>query len=754
LLAFGGYLFYLDRYLSARLSDLQWKEPILIYSDNTVLKKGGEYSPSLLEKKLQRLKYRKLHPAMRLHPGSYHAEDGNYLIDARPFPDRDGKVKDATAKISYAGSTIREILLLPDGGELATFTLEPEFIGEIQEGERESRILVQLSSLPPQLLHAVLSMEDQRYLEHKGLDPKGILRALFKDLMHLSFVEGGSTITQQLIRSTFLTSRKTLWRKFNEMLLAILLERKYDKEEILEMYFNEVYMGQRGAEEIHGVAAASDYYFGKTPDKLSLAECATLAAIIPGPNYYSPHRQPQRVIERKKLVLEKMRSLALITEQEYALAVEEPLNVVPKTSAERIAPYFVDAIREQLREMKLLKAGNIVYSTLDADLQRLANMAVSRGVTFLEQSYKHLSSEEDPLQSAMLVVTPSSGEIRAMVGGRSYNATQYNRALQARRQPGSLFKPVVFLSALSSRREDGKAFTLSTPLEDAPFKLQFGKQTWEPENYDEQFRGIVTLRTALEQSINIPTARLAMEVGLQRIKQMAHQLGFVSEIPLYPSVALGSMEATMKEVTQAYSTLANFGTRIPLYSIRFITNGEGRTLYRAREESYEVISPEVTALLVHGLIGVVNNGTGAAARGYGFNRTAAGKTGTTNDFKDAWFAGFTPDLLAVTWVGFDRGKSLKLTGAGAAIPIWANFMKSASVYFAEKGFTFPENLVKEEIDRETGFLAAPDCQNIFTEWYLPGTEPTEYCATHNPQYAAEHSKSTKGGVLNFFKRWF
>jgi penicillin-binding protein 1B len=462
--------------------------------------------------------------------------------------------------------------------------------------------------------------------------------------------------------------------------------------------------------------------------------------MVKAPNLYSPIRHPDQARQGRNIVLQRMLEHGDITEEEYRSAVQEPIGQRPLPTDVNGAPYFADLVRKELEENYsgevLTTAGLRVFTSLDMQLQRIAQEAVRKGLEDLEAKYSRLrrAKPEERLQACLVALQPQTGEIRAMVGGRDYQTSQFNRVTQAHRQPGSIFKPIVYLTALVQEHQyrEGR-FLPTTLVEDAPFTWFYEDKEWSPGNYKDEYLGTVTLRRALEMSLNAATARVAQQVGLEPIRAMARRLGFVSPLPAYPSLVLGAAEVTPLEVAVAFSTIANQGLQVQPVAIKRITNGEGETIERRTLQVKQVIPPEDAYLLTHLLEGVLERGTARGARQRGFERPAAGKTGTTNDFGDAWFVGYTPDLLTVVWVGFDVREPLGLSGGQAALPIWTEFMKRATAGRPAAEFTPPPGVVLVPIDRFTGFRATPYCPTVIEEAFYRGEEPTEPCPHHSPQ---------------------
>jgi penicillin-binding protein 1B len=560
------------------------------------------------------------------------------------------------------------------------------------------------------------------------------VRALSTNLLAGELRQGGSTLTQQLIKNFLLTPERTVQRKWREIFMALLAERRYSKDEILENYLNEIYLGQNGLQSIHGVWEASRFYFGRTPEELWLGETALLAGLIRAPNNASPYRNPERARQRRDTVLGLLRDAGDITADEYAAAAAEPLRAAPLTPGRNAAPYFVDFLRRDLSRNYpaevLTTAGLDVYTSLDAQLQQIATAAVSDGLAELEQRHPRLLQDERRVQAALVALRPQTGGIVAMVGGRDYQTSQFNRVTQAVRQPGSIFKPFVYLAAFEAAPTSDDPITPASAVVDEPFEWRYDDRTWTPDNYGDEYFGRVTVRRALELSLNAATARVAYRVGLEPVLDMAQRLGIASPLPRYPSAVLGAVEVTPFEVAQAYAVIANQGLRAAVRAANKVVDRHGQTIERRPVEVERVASPEAAFMLEHVMTGVLDRGTGQGVRERGFTHPAAGKTGTTNDGRDAWFAGFTTDLLAVVWVGFDDGEPFALTGAEAALPIWTAFMRRATAASPVAEFPPPAGVALVRVDPYTGAIATSACPETIIEAFWRGQEPTAACPLH------------------------
>ncbi len=729
----------LDQQLVEKFATRRWEIPSRIYSDSVVLYAGQELSAVHLTGRLERLNYRKVSGEIR-YGGEYRYDPRAQEIDVflRDFAYPDRMVTGYPARLHLDGKEIRSIERVDTGTTIDSMEIEPEALAGIYEKIWEERRLVRLQELPTILVRAVLAAEDRRFFEHSGIDVRGVLRALVTNLRSGRVVQGGSTLTQQLIKNFFLTEARTLKRKLTEAGMAVLAERRFTKLQILEMYLNEIYLGQRGAKGIYGVWEGAQFYFGKEPKDLTIAESAMLAGLIKAPARLSPTRNPERARVRRDEVLGALLEAGDITVAEFAQAVQEPLPLRLPTVANTDAPYFVDFVRGELEgqypEDTLTSEGFRIFTTLDPTLQREAERAVHDGLQDLEKRHLALRrghAENETVQACLVAIQPQTGEIKAMVGGRSYQESQFNRVTQARRQPGSVFKPLVYLAAYESEEKtDERRFLPTSRLEDTPFLWSYEGGDWSPANYKGEYHGEVSLRQALEQSLNSATARLAQEVGLEKIHDVALRLGFPNDLPAVPSLVLGSVEVTPLEVARAFAAIANVGFRTEVLSIRAVIDGEGKPLVRNTMHAAQAVSPRVAYLVTSLMEGVLDHGTGRGARLAGLTVPAAGKTGTTNEGRDAWFVGFTPDLLTVVWVGFDREIPLGLSGAQAALPLWVDFMKAATADRPATAFLIPPGIETATIDPRTGQRATAACPETLVEHFFEGEAPTETCALH------------------------
>ncbi|MDH4064858.1 MAG: PBP1A family penicillin-binding protein, partial [Acidobacteriota bacterium] len=601
------------------------------------------------------------------------------------------------------------------GRRSASVTLEPPVLTGLVSGGREKRRRVALGAIPMRVREAVLAIEDRRFYSHPGVDPIRMARALATNLAgSRSYLVGASTITQQLARSFFLTDemaeeqqsrQRSLRRKMLEQCMAVMLETKASKSEILELYLNDVYLGHRGSFAVHGVAEGSRVFFGKDVTNLTLAEAALLAGVIQSPSNHSPFTSQERARERRNVVLRAMVDAGYISADAAARATAEPVTVVPRAVDDE-APYFVDYIRQELDEawpgLTSRPVPLDIYTTLDLNLQRAAQDAVRDGVGRVDDLLmRRRRRTPNRAQAALVAVDPRSGEILAMVGGRFYNQSQFNRAVLARRQPGSTFKPFVYLAAFEHAADKGLSdLTPATMVLDEPTTWTFDGQEWAPGNYGNEYDGWITLRRALALSRNIATIKVAEQIGFDTVAALWARTGVGAQrLKPYPSIALGAFELSPLEVATAYTVFPGQGVVTPLRTILRVVAGD-ETLSPPIAKGRATARPSSTYLVTNMMRSVLDEGTGAGARAAGFLLDAAGKSGTTNDLRDAWFVGFTPELLTVVWVGFDDNAPLGLTGSQAALPIWTSFMRTALAGRTSRPFPVPQGISIVDIDRD------------------------------------------------------
>jgi len=716
-----------------------------MYAAPTPLAVGEAVPGGSLARKLDRLGYRVVaDPTHALAPGEYRAAGATIELAERPSP-APWAAAPRRVRVGLEGGRVAAIEDL-EGGALDRFELEPEVLAVLGGGGATLGASPELA--PPACRSAVLAAEDRHFFLHPGVDPVAIARALVADLRAHHVAQGASTLTQQLVKNAFLSPRRTLSRKLREAVLALLLEARASKEEILARYVASVYLGVDGGLPVHGFSEAAQVYFGKPLGELEPAECALLAGIIRSPNGLSPRRRPRAALARRNRVLEVMVQDGL-DKSVGAEAMATPLNLVPPRARPVAALYVAAEVARELPRL-LPRAvaeapGLSVFTSIDADAQREAERATRRGLAALERGRRRRA----PLQAALVALDPHTGRVRALVGGRDYGSSPLDRAVRSRRQPGSAFKPFVYVAALDpARRGEAPARTVVSPVEDEPLRVRVGARVWEPVNYDGTFAGTIPLEDALAESRNAATVRVALDVGLDAVARAAADLGIASPLPRVPALALGVAETSLLELTAAYGVFARGGVRRPPTLVVAVASADGETLYAAPPEEERVLAPGVAYLVTHLLEGVIDRGTGRPAREAGLTGSAAGKTGTTDDTRDAWFVGFTPEVVAGVWVGLDGGGPTGLTGAQGALPIWTDFVRATSGEASERDFPVPEDIVWRDVDPESGQLATAGCPITRREPFLAGTEPQEPCPLHREAWTAvgeEIGGAVRGG---------
>jgi penicillin-binding protein 1B len=739
----GAVLFTaVDRTTHARFESQRWELPAHVYARPLELYAGAHLTLADVEGELQGLGYRSLDTPDG--PGSYRRGDDRLAVVSRPFVFWDGAQPSAAFTVRFVDDEVRDLRSATTGEVLDLVRLEPLLIDSIYPARHEDRLLVQLSEVPRELIAALLVIEDRGFYQHHGFDLRAVARALVANLRAGRVVQGGSTLTQQLVKNFYLSSERTVWRKLVELPMAVSLELHYSKEAILEAYINEIYLGQQGNRAIHGFGLASQYYFQRPLSELGLAEVALLVGMVRAPSYYSPVQHPHRAMERRNFVLSAMASQGQISDAAAAAARAAPLGVQERPRADRTAgAAFVDLVREQLRrdyrDEDLRTAGLRIFTTLDPRVQRAAVAAVDGRLRALEESRPAVPHD---LQGALVVATVDQGEVVALVGGRDAITGGFNRALQAARPLGSLIKPAIYLTAL----ERPDAFTLATLVDDGPLVWEErGAPPWEPQNLDGQFHGPVPLRTALSRSYNVATARLGLQLGLEPVIATLRRLGIERPIQPYPSLLLGAIEASPLEVAQMYQTIASGGFRVPLRAIREVLTADGVPLRRYPLSIEPAVEPAPIYLLTTVLQEVTRTGTarglvGRLPRGL----AVAGKTGTSDDYRDSWFAGFTGDLVAVVWIGRDDDRPVGLTGASGAMLVWSDLMSRLRP--APLALVAPDGIEETWVDEATGLLAGAYCPGAVRLPFIAGSAPT--------QVSACAPASAPQGFRRWLRRWF
>ncbi|MGO9405109.1 MAG: penicillin-binding protein 1A [Terriglobales bacterium] len=741
-----------DRIIEQRFRGPVFASSAKIFAAPHVVRVGTRLTVSEIAAELRHAGYSEKDDESPL--GSYRLHGSS--IEVLPGPESYHSPEPAT--ITVADGVVSAINS-HSAGELEAYELEPQMLTSLFDAEQRSkRQLVKYDDIPKVVVEAVTAIEDRRFFQHSGVNFMRLAEAAWIDFTHQRHQQGGSTITMQLSRAFFLSPEKTFKRKLIEMLIAVELEQKFSKQQIFEFYANRVDLGQRGSFTISGLAEGSRSYFNKDLKDITLPEAALLAGLIQAPSYLSPYRHPERALERRNVVIESMVETHDITRAEADKAKAAPLKLAPPNVEASDAPYFVDMVRDivvsRLNEHEVNEQEYRIYTTLDPDLQKAAAQAVETGIKLVDDQVTKMRTKKVKVgkkfettiapgpqaQVALVAMDPHTGEIKALVGGRNYGASQLNHAL-AKRPTGSIFKPFVYAAAMNTAL-DGST-TVITPasiVSDQPSTFSYGDQIYEPRNYKEEYHGDVTLRYALALSLNNATVKVAEEVGYDKVADLARSAGITS-VKATPAMAIGAYDATPVDMTAAYTSFANGGVRLSPVFVNSVRNSKGDVIINFGTEKKQVLDPRIAFVMTNLLEGVMNFGTAAGVRSRGFTAPAAGKTGTSHD---GWFAGYTSNLLCIVWVGYDDYSDIHLEGAHTAAPIWAEFMKKAIAlprYSDVRPFTQPEGVVDVELDKITNRLATPSCPDTYTIAFVAGTEPRDTC-------------DQKGGVQGFFSRIF
>lgn len=692
------YVLLLDRQVRQQFGQQRWQLPARVFAAPMELYPRKALDKQELVQELEALGYQQR--TVVKGPGSYSSGHQHVDIVTRGFDFPDGHDPSVAVRVSFNANAVKTVTSLPGGQQSGPVRLEPRAIGGIHPQQGEDRVLVDMKRLPPQLIPTLLTVEDRHFYQHSGINPIAIARAMWADLRAGKAVQGGSTLTQQLVKNYFLSHDRTLTRKAKEAALALILEFRYDKEEILDAYLNEIFLGQEGARAIHGFGLASEFYFGRPLDELELPQIAMLVGLARGASYYNPRRHPKRALERRNRVLDQLQVTGVASAEQVAAAKAAPLGVTASPRSRNSGyPAFLELVRRQLRrdyrQEDLESDGLNIFTTLNPQIQARAETALRRRLTELENQRR---LPRGKLQGAVLVSSREGGELEAIVGGRKAGFDGFNRALDAQRPIGSLVKPAVYLTAL----QQPKRWSLASKLDDSPITLTDASgKPWRPKNYDRKSHGVVSLLDSLARSLNVSTVRLAVKVGLKNIVRTLHALGVEDKLPPYPSLALGSVSLSPLTVTQVYQTLAAGGFRSPLRTIRAVTTQQGLPLQRYRLKAEKAADPRAVYLTNTALQVVVKKGTARGLKrmlpaGMG----AAGKTGTTNKLRDSWFAGFTNERVATVWVGRDDNTPAGLTGSQGAMKVWGDLMSAE--HPKPLGLVVPEGIVQLRVPGSNG----------------------------------------------------
>lgn len=716
LVILAGFAVYLDAVVQEKFSGKRWTVPAKVYARPLELFVGQKLAKDDFLRELDALGYRR--ESVANGPGAVSVAGNNIELHSRGFQFYEGAEPSQKVRVRFSGDYVAG-LNQADGSNLAVARLEPLLIGGLYPAHQEDRILIKLDQVPAYLIDALVTVEDRDYFDHFGVSPKGIARALWINATSGRLVQGGSTLTQQLVKNFYLTNERTLLRKATEAMMAVLLELHYDKREILEAYMNEVFLGQDGQRAVHGFGLASQYFFSQPVSELKLEQVALLVGMVKGPTYFNPRRNPERALARRNLVIDLLAEQGSITPEEAAAAKQKPLGVTTRGSmADSSFPAFLDLVKRQLREdyreQDLTEEGLRIFTSFDPILQLKAEEA-------LAETLKRLAGRKgvDEVQAGMVVTNPETGEIQALIGSRQPRFAGFNRALDAVRPIGSLIKPAIYLSAL----ERPSQYTLTSWLEDEPFSIkgQDG-QVWTPQNYDRKAHGTIYLYQGLAQSYNLSTAKLGLEIGVPNVLKTLERLGVERKWPAYPSMLLGAGAMTPMEVAGMYQTLANGGFNTPLRGIRSVLTADGEPLGRYPFKIQQRFDPGAIYLVQNAMQRTMREGTGRSVYSQlPSSLNLAGKTGTSNDSRDSWFAGFSQDLLSVVWLGRDDNGPTPLTGATGALQVWTGFMRKADPLPLD--MPMPDNVTQAWVDRQTGLGSASGCPNAVQMPYIRGSEP-------------------------------
>ncbi|MEL0583311.1 MAG: penicillin-binding protein 1B [Candidatus Thiodiazotropha sp. (ex. Lucinoma kazani)] len=735
------YTIYLDHIVQARFEGQRWAVPAKVYGRTLDLYPGASVTSKHLTQTLDGLGYRQVkHPDQ---PGYYSSYRGRFLLRTRAFHFPDIDRPSDYLEVVIDGQGVISLKRAGNGDPIGHYRIEPRLIGSLTSTHGEDRILLKRDQLPALLVNALIAIEDRNFYQHIGIDPIAIGRALWANLVAKRVVQGGSTMTQQLVKNFFLSADRTLWRKFNEVLMALILDWRYDKDEILEAYANEIYLGQQGGKAIHGFALASRFYFNRPLQELDLSRLATLVTLVRGPSAYDPRRHPQQAEKRRDLVLQLMVDQGVISQQQATQASDTPLSVEQGDRRSSGSPAFMDLVKRQLRrdyrEEDLNAGGLRIFSTLDPWFQRRAEQAISQQLKVLEEAHGIVKGT---LQGALTLADVETGEVMALVGDRNPQFAGFNRALDAIRPVGSLIKPAIYLSALS---QPNRYHLLST-LEDRPIRIKGANgEIWAPRNYDNLSHDQVTLQQALVESLNLATVSLGLSVGLESVIDNLHRLGIQRPLEPYPSLLLGAVSLSPLEMTQMYQTLANGGYSATLKSIRDVTDGQGKPLSRYPLSIESRVDTRAVFLLKHALNEVTRSGTAKALQWLLPGEVeVAGKTGTTDKLRDSWFAGFDRNRVAVAWVGRDDNAPTGLTGSSGAMRVWAKLMNGIGIAALQRDPPMGVDVLT--IDPLSGLLGE-GCPQTTNYPFIAGSGPTS-------EASCAHSESLVDEGILWLQRLF
>lgn len=693
------YLVYLDSKISKKFSGQKWQVPAQIYAHSMELLPGKLISQQQLITQLDNLQYQR--NAALTAPGQYSVSRNHVTVYRRPFTYIDGYEAAQLFSVEFNRSGINRITQRQQKEPLNFARLEPQLIEHLVAAQQEDRELVRLEQVPELFKDTLLLVEDREFYHHHGVSPLSVLRALWVNVLAGRTVQGGSTLTQQLAKNMYLSSDRTLWRKANEAMIALVLDYRFNKDQILEAYLNEVFVGQNYANAIHGVGLGSRFYFGKPLNELQPAEYALMIGLLKGPSYFDPRRNPQRAQQRRDLVLRLMFEQHLLDRQQYEQAVQQPVKVIPRAQYLNTGyAAYIDAVKKELRQLSIdavdKEQGIKVFTYLDTQAQQAAEQATKI----------QLATFEPELQAAVVVANYRQAEIIAMLGSKDAVQGGFNRAIDAKRQIGSIVKPVIYLEALAQRGR----YTLASLLEDVPIRLRSNDQDWQPQNFDKQYRGPVMLIDALANSLNVPTVRLGLQLGLPTISDGLRKLGLRRKVKLHPAALLGAVELSPLEVTQLYQTIANNGLHQQLTTLQAVTGYDGHPLYVREHQLTRRYNEQEVYLLQYALMQAAKSGTAKSLQTAFPGLTLAGKTGTSSDYRDSWFSGFDQDRLTTVWLGRDDNKTIGLTGSNGALSVFSRLYRQLGVNTLLRAM--PEQVSLQAFSLKTGYAQAQNCFNV------------------------------------------
>jgi penicillin-binding protein 1B len=724
---------YLNTWLNQKFAEKAYSQPALVFARPLTVYPGMALSLRDVIVELQAAGYR---ASTSGKAATYHLANNELTVTTRPFYFWQGLQNEQRIRMRFQQGLVRRVFI--DGVERSSARLEPLEIGRIHAADAKDRLLVKLDEVPESLIAALLATEDRQFFQHSGISLKSIARAMLANVKAGTVVQGGSTLTQQLVKNFFLSSERSFGRKGLEAMLALMLEMRASKEEILEAYINEVFIAQDGARAIHGFGLASQYLFAKPLAELQPHETAMLVAMLKGPSYYNPVRNPERAKQRRDLVLGLLAETGFLTAAEADYEQSKPLAVSGGQLQQATYPAYLDLVRRQLRrdysEKDLATKGLRIFTYMDPIWQWRAQQSLRDGVKNIEQRYGNKALGID---GAVILLENNTSDVLALVGGKSPRAAGFNRALDAKRQIGSLVKPAVYLTALE------QGFSLNHLLKDEPFMIEYDQTQWAPENFDKKAHGDVIMLEALAKSYNLATARLALEVGLDNVAQTLQRLGVEKSLQPLPSLSLGAVDLSPLDVAQMYSTISGNGFYSPLKTIRDITDSQGEPLKRYRLQLQQRFQQEPMYQLNYALQHVMHEGTGRSVKAkFSENTVIAGKTGTSDEQRDSWFAGFDKNKTAVVWLGFDDNKPMPITASSGALRIWADLLQQNRKTLGK--LKQPETIDYVWVDKNDGLLSAERCENAVYMPIVKGGEPKQHSAC-----TIRHSK-----ILHWFKKWF